>query len=83
MTEYLHTYNVMIDPEQGTQLPDGSWAQEVTLALVDAPGPEPRRPVALTLTPAQARELGFELLAAAEHAARTTTTPQPEGDDQR
>jgi hypothetical protein len=81
MTEYLHTYNVMIDPEQGTQLPDGSWAQEVTLALVDAPGLEPRRPVALTLTPAQARELGFELLAAAEHAQRTTTPP-PQGDDQ-
>ena len=82
MTEYLHTYNVMIDPEQGTQLPDGSWTQEVTLALVDAPGPEPRRPVALTLTPAQARELGFELLAAAEHAQRPTTPPPLEGDDQ-
>ena len=35
-----------------------------------------RRPVAITLTPEQARELGFELLAAAEHADRTTT-PQP------
>ena len=82
MTEYLHTYNVMTDPEQGTQLPDGSWPQEVTLALLDAPGREPRRPVALTLTPAQARELGFELLAAAEHAQRTTTPPPLEGDDQ-
>jgi len=54
----------------------------VTLVLVDAPGLECRRPVAVTLTPEQARELGFELLAAAEHADRTTTQ-QPEGDDPR
>ena len=81
MTEYLHTYNLVIDPEQGTRLADGSWAQDVTLVLVDAPGADSRRPVAITLTPEQARELGFELLAAAEHAHRTTTTP--EGDDQR
>ena len=81
MTDYLHTYNLVIDPEQGTQLPDGSWVQDVTLVLLDAPGSEPRRPVAITLTPEQARELGFELLAAAEHADRTTTSP--EGDDPR
>jgi len=81
VTEYLHTYNLVIDPEQGTRLPDGSWAQEVTLVLIDAPGADRRRPVAITLTPEQARELGFELLAKAEHAQRTTTTP--EGDDQR
>lgn len=81
MTEYLHTYNVVIDPEQGTRLPDGSWAQEVTLVLVDGPGADSRRPVAVTLTPDQARELGFELLAAAEHADRTTKPP--EGDDPR
>ena len=80
MTDYLHHYNVVIDPEQGTRLPDGSWAQDVTLVLLDAPGTDSRRPVAVTLTPEQARELGFELLAAAEHADRTTT-PQPEGDD--
>jgi len=81
MTEYLHGYNLVIDPEQGTRQPDGTWAQDMTLVLLDAPGPECRRPVAITLTPEQARELAFELLAAAEHAARTTT-PQPEGDDQ-
>lgn len=79
MTDYLHHYNVVIDPEQGTQLPDGSWTQDVTLVLLDAPGPDGRRPVAVTLTAEQARELGFELLAAAEHAERTTT-PQPEGE---
>jgi len=81
MTDYLHTYNLVIDPEQGTQLPDGSWAQDVTLVLLDAPGPDCRPPVAITLSTEQARELGFELLAAAEHADRTTTTP--EGDDPR
>ena len=78
MTDYLHTYNLVIDPEQGTRLPDGSWAQDVSLVLLDASGPEPRRPVAVTLTAEQARELGFELLAAAEHAERTTA---PEGED--
>ena len=83
MTEYLHTYNLVIDPEQGTRQPDGTWAQEVTLVLIDAPGADCRRPVAITLTAEQARELGFELLAAAEHAATTTITPQPGGDDQR
>jgi hypothetical protein len=82
MTDYLHTYNVVIDPEQGTRLPGGSWTQDVTLVLIDAPGPDCRRPVAVTLTPEQARELAFELLAAAEHAHRTTT-PQPQGDDAR
>ena len=76
MTDYLHTYNVVIDPEQGTRLPDGAWAQDVTLVLIDRPGTDSRRPVAITLTAEQARELGFELLAAAEHADRTTTTPQ-------
>jgi hypothetical protein len=82
MTEYLHGYSLVIDPEQGTRQPDGTWAQEVTLVLTGAPGPDSRRPVAITLTPEQARELGFELLAAAELAQRTTTPPL-EGDDQR
>ena len=80
MTDYLHRYNVVIDPEQGIQLPDGSWTQDVTLVLLDGPGTPPRRPVAITLTPEQARELGFELLAAAENANRTST-PQPQRDD--
>jgi len=81
MTDYLHTHNVVIDPDQGTRQPDGTRAQDVTLVLLDAPGPDCGRPVAITLTPEQARELGSGLLAAAEQAARTTT-PQPEGDDQ-
>jgi hypothetical protein len=81
MTEHLHTHNVVIDPEQGTRQPDGTWAQDVTLVLLDAPGADSRRPVAITLTAEQARELGSGLLAAAEHAQRTT--PPQEGDDQR
>lgn len=80
MTEYLHDHNVVIDPEQGNRRADGTWAQDVTLVLTGAPGPECRRPVAITLTPDQARELAFQLLAAAEHAQRTTTPP--EGDHQ-
>ena len=78
MTHYFHEYNVVIDLEQGQQQPDGSWSQEVTLVLLDRPGPRARRPVAVTLTPAQARELGFELLAAAEHAERTTAAADQE-----
>lgn len=81
MTEYLHTYNVVIDPEQGQELADGAWEQPVTLVLVDARRRGCRRPAAITLTPDQARELGFELLSAAERAARTTTPP--EGDDEQ
>ena len=76
MTNYFHEYNIVIDPEQGEQQPDGSWSQEVTLVLVDGPGTPRRRPVAVTLEPEQARELAFALLAAAEHAQRTTTPPE-------
>ncbi|MGH2913643.1 MAG: hypothetical protein ACRET5_09700 [Steroidobacteraceae bacterium] len=82
MTDYLHAYALVIDCEQGARLPDGCWAKEATLVLLDAPGTDSRRPVAITLTPEQARELGFALLAATEHADRTTI-PQPEGDDPR
>lgn len=79
MTSYFHKYNVVIDPEQAGQLPDGSWSQEVTLVLVDGPGTPRRRPVAVTLAAEQARELAFELLAVAEQAQRTTApAPQDE-----
>jgi hypothetical protein len=59
MTDYLHHYNVVIDPEQGARLPDGSWAQDVTLVLLDAPGTGARRPVALTLSPEQGTRAGI------------------------
>ena len=81
MTEHLHTHNVVIDPEQGTQLPDGSWAQEVTLVLLDGPGADCRRPVAVTLTPEQ-----HASSVASSYSPRPNTTPaphpRPEGDDQ-
>jgi hypothetical protein len=64
MTGYLRQYNVVIDPEQGQQRPDGSWAQEVTLVLLVGPGTRGRRPVAVTFAAEQARALGFELPAA-------------------
>jgi hypothetical protein len=70
----------VIDPEQGEQLPDGTWSLEVTLVLVDGPGTPRRRPVAVTLAPDQARELAFELLTAAEAAERTTT---PKAEDEQ
>jgi hypothetical protein len=74
MTSYFGDYNVVIDPEQGDVLPDGSWSQEVTLVLLDGPNTSRRRrPVAVTLAPEQARELAFELLAVAEQAQRTST----------
>lgn len=44
--------------------------------LIDGPDAPRRRPVAVTLAPERARELAFELLAAAEHAEPTTTPAQ-------
>jgi len=80
MTEYLHTHNVVIDPEQGNRQPDGTWAQEVTLVLLDAPGPERRRPVAITLTPPRR-----PASSASSCSPRPNTPPEPptppEGDD--
>lgn len=71
MTDYLSGWNALIDPEQAGPGPAGRIAQEVTLVLTDEPrGADTRRPVAVTLRPAQARELAFELLALAEHAER-------------
>ena len=80
MTDYLHTYNVVIDPEQGTRRPDGSWAQDVTLVLLDGPGPTAGARSRSRSHPSRHASSGVELLAAAEHADRTTT-PQSEGDD--
>ena len=77
MTDYLHTYNVVIDPEQGTQLPDGSWTQEVTLVLLDGPGTPPRRLVAFTLTPRQASRSTARSSSAA--SSRRSTVPVSTG----
>lgn len=72
MTEHLSDWNVVLDPEQAEILPDGALSQEITLVLVDEPrGCDTRRPVALTLSPGQARMLAAVLLARAEQAEPT------------
>ncbi len=75
MTDYLSGWNVGVDPEQSEILPDGSICQEVTLVLVDdephQKADEPRwlrAPVAVTLTPTQARKAAARLMAAAAEA---------------
>jgi hypothetical protein len=71
MTDYLSGWNALIDPEQAGLLAGGRRRQDITLVLTDAPrGADTRRPAALTLRPAQARELACELLCLAEHAER-------------
>jgi len=84
MTDYLSGWNVGVDPEQTEVLPDGSILQEVTLVLVDEEhhdrGDEPRwvrPPVAVTLTPAQARKVAARLTAAA--AEHEPPSPRTEG----
>jgi hypothetical protein len=64
MTGYPRRYNVVIDPEQGQQRPDGSWAQEVTLVPLVGLGTREHGPVAVTFAAEQTRELGLELLGA-------------------
>lgn len=86
MTDYLSGWNVGVDPEQTEVLPDGSILQEVTLVLVDEEhhdrGDEPRcltAPVAVTLTPAQARKVAARLMAAAAEAEHEPPSPRMEG----
>lgn len=69
MSHYRDDVRVLIDPEQSEELDDGGRLQDVSPIMVDAP----RRhsyvePSVCTLSPTEARELAFELLAAAEHA---------------
>jgi len=85
MTDYLSGWNVGVDPEQTDVLPDGSTLQEVTLVLVDTEGhykndePQLRAPVAVTLTPAEARNLAARLMAAAAEAEHEPPSPRTEG----
>jgi hypothetical protein len=85
MTDYLSGWNVGVDPEQTEVLPDGSVCQEVTLVLVDEEPHEEgdesqwlRAPVAVTLTPAQARTLAARLMAAAAQAEHEPPSPRAE-----
>jgi hypothetical protein len=85
MTDYLSGWNVGVDPEQSEVLPDGSICQEVTLVLVDEKPHDKddesrwlRAPVAVTLTPAQARKVAARLMAAAAEAEHEPTSPRAE-----
>jgi hypothetical protein len=83
MTDYLSGWNVGVDPEQTETLPDGSTLQEVTLVLVDTEDhykndePQLRAPVAVTLTPAEARNLAARLIAAATEAEHQPPSSNP------
>ncbi len=83
MTDYLSGWNVGVDPEQTEVLPDGSTLQEVTLVLVNTEDhykndePQLRAPVAVTLTPAEARNLAARLMAAAAEAEHEPPSSNP------
>ena len=72
MTVYYAAVRALIDPEQSDPKPDGTRCQDVSVILTDEPGIEEEvlRPAAVTLAPAQARRLAFDLLVLAEHAER-------------
>lgn len=85
MTDYLSGWNVGVDPEQSEVLPNGSTLQEVTPLLVEeehhGKDDEPRwlrAPVAVTLTPAQARKAAARLIAAAAEAEHEPPSPRTE-----
>jgi hypothetical protein len=59
---------VFIEPEQADWTGDGVLMQLITIALIDDTGEV--EPAVGTLTPEQARDLAFALLADAEHAER-------------
>lgn len=74
MTDYRDEIHCRIDPEQIEELPAGDLLQHVSVIMTDDAAHSARigrcqlPPAICTLRPADARELAFELLAAAEHA---------------
>ena len=75
MTDFRFECRALIDPDHSERDIEGSPRRHVSIVLCDGPGvldelgrPVAPRPVACTLRPAEARELGFELLCLAEHA---------------
>ena len=67
MTVYYSTITARIDPEQFDMFA-GERLQDVSLILTDNNPDRPVRPAGITLTPADARELAFDLLVLAEEA---------------
>ncbi len=76
MSDYRDEIHCRIDPEQTETLANGSERQHVSVIMTDEHRFDDRRardplpPAVCTLRPSEARELAFELLAAAEHAGR-------------
>lgn len=75
MSDYRDDIHCRIDPEQAVELLDGT-LQPVSVIMTDDHRLEGRRsrpwlpPALCALSPEEAREFAFELLAAAEHAER-------------
>jgi hypothetical protein len=68
MTVYYSDITALIDPEQ-FDLVAGDRFRDVSVILTDNPPDRPpERPAAITLSPADARELAFCLLELAEQA---------------
>jgi hypothetical protein len=73
MTVYYSTITALIDPEQFDLVADAR-LQDVSVILTDKyPDRPPEHPAAITLTPADARELAFDLLELAEQADQMST----------
>ncbi|HZE03979.1 MAG TPA: hypothetical protein VE127_02075 [Solirubrobacteraceae bacterium] len=73
MTVYYSDITALIDPEQ-FDLVAGGRLQDVSVILTDRyPDRPPERPAAITLSPADARELAFCLLELAEEADQMST----------
>ena len=76
MSDYRSDIHCHIDPEQTEELGDGRLLQHVSVIMTERREPSARlgryrpAPAICTLRPEDARELAFELIAAAEHAER-------------
>ena len=67
MTVYYSQVTAVIDPEQFDLVASDRF-QDVSVILTDNDPGQPKCPAAITLTPADARELAFDLLMLAEEA---------------
>lgn len=74
MSVYYEKIRALIDPEQADVGPDGSVCQDVSVIMVQGPGPiAPERRLeaaVVTLDTDEARDFAVELLALAEQAER-------------
>ncbi len=77
MSDYRDGIHCQIDPEQTWESPVGRRVQEVSVVMADDHRFDSGRgwlaPTTCPLTPEEAREFAFELLAVAEHAERIGT----------